>query len=151
MGKFNFIQKYLGKEIFMELHKLYLIHEISFNFRYSIIFLDSNKTIIKLMENRIFKIKFGNKETIGYFCKIPFLNKNNLLSIFIIDNNVLNEEILNKKDDKIMIYTIGDKKIKEINLSNRRNYTSKEFNTTIVEIKEEDGIINYLELDNRII
>ena len=36
-------------------------------------------------------------------------------------------------------------------MSNRRIYTSEEFATTIIEIKEEDKIKNYIELDNNII
>ena len=150
MEKFNLIKKYLGKEIFMELHEFYLSHKISFNLRNSKVVLDSSKTIINQIEKYIFKIKVGNKESIGYFCKIPFPNKNNLLSVFITDNNILNEEILNKKDDNIMIYN-GEKKIKEISFSNRRIYTSREFNTTIIEIKEDDEIKNYIELDDNII
>ena len=38
-----------------------------------------------------------------------------------------------------------------INLSNRRKYTNKECNTTIIEIKDDDEIKNYLKIDDHII
>ena len=113
-------------------------------------YFDSCKIIIHQLENYICKIRIGNKESIGTFCKIPF-DRNNVQSVLITDNNLLNKEILNKKDEKILIDINGDKTNKEINLSNRRIYTSEEFATTIIEIKEEDKIKNYIELDNNII
>ena len=36
----------------------------------------------------------------------------------------------------------------ELNLNNRIKYTNKEYDTTIIEIKESDNITNYLELDD---
>ena len=45
----------------------------------------------------------------------------------------------------------NDSEIKEINLNNRIKYTNKEYDITIIEIKEEDNIKDYLELDENII
>ena len=138
----------------MELNDFYLSYKISYKYNFGLygIFLsiDSFKIIINQLENYICKIRIGNKESIGTFCKIPF-DRNNVQSVLITDNNLLNKEILNKKDEKIVIDINGDKTNKEINLSNRRIYTSEEFATTIIEIKEEDKIKNYIELDNNII
>ena len=41
--------------------------------------------------------------------------------------------------------------IRKLNLNNRMKYTDEEYDITIIEIKKEDGINNYLELDNNII
>ena len=150
---FNLIKKYLGQDIFKKLEKLYFSFNISFP-RPSICSeeisfnLESCKIIINQMENYVCKIKVGNKEVVGFPCKIPFPNEDNLLKVFIINNSILNEDILNKKNENILINL--NKKNKLINLSNRRKYSSKEYNTTIIEMKDNDGINNYLEIDDYI-
>ena len=40
---------------------------------------------------------------------------------------------------------------KQINLNDRIKYTNEEYDITIIEIKENDNIKNYLELDDKII
>ena len=96
----------------------------------------------------ICEIKTGNSIGTGFFCKIPFPNKDNMLKVFITAGYIVNEN-----DEKISIF-IKDKKIKELNLNNRIKYTSRSrYNdTTIIEIKDEDKIVNnYLELDYKIL
>ena len=71
-----------------------------------------------------------------------------MLKVFITAGYIVNEN-----DEKISIF-IKDKKIKELNLNNRIKYTSRSrYNdTTIIEIKDEDKIVNnYLELDYKIL
>ena len=52
----------------------------------------------------------------------------------------------------IIISINNDKnKYREIKLDNRMKYTNKDYDITIIEIKEEDKINNYLELDEIII
>lgn len=101
---------------------------------------------IYITENCIYKI---DKITIGFFCKIPFKNKNNILPILIIMSKYKHN--IYKEDGKILIS--NDKYKKELFVLNRRIYkTENNFrNYFIIEIKEEDGIDNYLELDDRII
>ena len=159
MEKFNLIRKLLGQGIFKELNELYLSYKISiFNdgicilkLSYYYFDLKTCKNLINQAENYIYKIIVGNKEAIGFFCIIPFNNKENMITVLITNNIVLNEEQLNKKDSKILMDIKEEKAIKEINLLNRRKYTSKEYNITIIEIKKEDEIKNFLELDDRII
>ena len=67
----------------------------------------------------------------------------------ITSNSNINEEILNKKDGQISIEINGEK-IKYICLNNIMKYTSKAYDTTILEIKEEAEINNYLEIDTNI-
>ena len=114
---------------------------------------DCTREIVNQMQKNICKIKIGAEQGTGFFCKIPFPDKNKMLKVLITNNHVINENILYKKDEKISIYIEQEKKIRELNLNNRIKYTKKkeEYDITIIEIKEEDGINNFLELDDIII
>ena len=118
----------------------------------SYITIDQTKTILNQLENCICKIFVddGSKAT-GFFCNIKYDNKE--MPVLITNNHVLNED--NIKLNKII--TIGLNKGNELICKNikvdedRMVYTSKKFDTTIIEIKKEkDEIYNYLELDNNI-
>ena len=87
--------------------------------------LESTKTIIEQMDKTICKIILndGSKGT-GFFCKIPFVN-NKKLSVLLINNHVINDL---KKN--ITIYY--DNKFIEIELENRKKYTNKEYDITII-------------------
>ena len=108
--------------------------------------LKSTEKIIEQMRNNVCKIYLldGTKGT-GFFCKIPYDKKNNLLTVLISNNHVINDDILKKKE-KILISINNTKK--ELELQNRIIYSNKEYDITIIEIKEKsDKINNYLELD----
>ena len=91
--------------------------------------------------------KIGIKEFLGtgFFCKIPIPFLNNMLRVLITNNHIVNRELLFQKDAKISIQTKEDYKI--LDLNDRIKYTSEEFNITIIEIKDDDQINNFLELD----
>ena len=112
---------------------------------------ESTKKILEQMEKGICKIKLGQEQGTGFFCKIPFPNKNNMLPVFITNNHIINEIVLYKEDSKIEIDIMEENNIKIINLNNRLKYTNEKCDITIIEIKEEDNINNYLELDDYII
>ena len=112
---------------------------------------ECTKKIIEQMEKNICRIKIGQNQGTGFFCKIPFPDKDNLLPVFITNNHVINEQILDIPDKKIDIYIREEREPKEINLNNRIKYTNKQFDTTIIELKEKDDIKNYLELDDIIL
>ena len=80
----------------------------------------------------------------GFFYKIPFIN-NLELNVLITNNHIMNLEM-----DKIIISKNNDNEMKEIKLNNRIKYANKEYNISIIEIKEKDNIDNYLELDGNI-
>ena len=103
------------------------------------------------MKKCICKIKLDNKQGTGFFCKIPFPDINNRLSALITNNHIINEKELYQNDSKIYISIKDKDSIKELNLNNRQKYTNKEYDITIIEIKEEDDINDYLELDDIII
>ena len=116
----------------------------------NVISFESSKKIVEQMEKNICKIKIGNEQGTGFFCKIPFPNKNNMLPVFITNNHIINKELLYKKDEKILVY-IEETDTKKINLDNRLKYTNEEYDVTIIEIKESDSIEDFLELDENLI
>ena len=110
---------------------------------------DSIRNIVQQMERGICKIKIGIEQGTGFFCKIPFPNKENMLPVFITNNHIINKELFN---EKIQIKIKEEKNKKYINLNkNRKKYTNEKYDITIIEIIEEDNINNYLELDDIII
>ena len=112
---------------------------------------ECTKKIIEQMEKNICKIKIGQNQGTGFFCKIPFPDMNNMLPVFITNNHIINKEFLNKENAKISLDIKEEADKINIDLNNRIKYTSKEYDTTIIEIKNEDKIQNYLKLDNIII
>jgi len=110
------------------------------------------KIILEQMERHICKIKNDKEhQGTGFFCKIPFPDKKNMLSVLITNNHIIDENMLNNKDENIEIKIKEKEDFQKIYLKNRMNYTSKKFDITIIEIKEEDEIKYYLELDDIIL
>jgi len=107
--------------------------------------------ILKQMEKYICKITIGDKQGTGFFCKIPILNKYDKLTVFMTNNHLINNEMLESNFKNIFLDTKEGKYIDHLDLNNRLKYTNEKYDITIIEIKEEDGIENYLELDDTII
>ena len=104
------------------------------------------------MENCICKI-YNNegegKKGTGFFCKILYNNYN--IPVMITNNHVINEKYITEKND--IDITLNDDKIsKTIILNdNRKIYTNKEYDITIIEINcEKDEINNFMNLDEKI-
>ena len=116
------------------------------------------KKIDKQIEKTLCKIIFNKKgenqfdTATGFLCKIPFPDTYNLKPVLITCNNVLKDKDIlpNKKIE----YTMNDDKyIRTILIDELRiTYTSpeEEYDTTIIEIKNEDGldIKSFLEVDD---
>ena len=102
------------------------------------------------MKESICKIRINNYyEGTRFFWKIPFPDKIKNLKVLITNEYIINEYKLYKNVESIFL-KINDE-YKQLNLNNRIKYLSKEYFTTIIEMKEEDEISNYLELDDNII
>ena len=130
-----------------------LENEISIHSYPKIIEIDCMEKIIEQMKKNIFKIhkKKGEKGT-GFFCNIKYDN-NNILKVMITNNHVIDEEYINnyKEIEIIINENSKDSRYKKLILNNNRCiYSSKEYDTTIIEIKEEDKIDSYLELDDNL-
>jgi len=109
---------------------------------------ECSQKIIKQMEKNICKIKIGQCLATGFFCKIPLPDQNNILPVLITNNHVINHDSLYKEDTQIFVYIKEETEIKIMNLNNRMKYTNEEYDITIIEIKENDNIHNYLEIDD---
>ena len=110
--------------------------------------LESTEIILNQMKNCVCKIYMDNgiKGT-GFFCKIPFPDKDHLIPFLITNNHIIDESYL-KKDKRIEFTINNDKMEKKLIISNRRVYTSVKYDITIIEIFEsKDDIKNFLELD----
>jgi len=108
--------------------------------KYPLITIDETELILKQMRNSICKIENENGDGTGFFCQIS--NKNLLTT-----NHIINEEII--KDKNIIKVKLNDNKIKK-DLKIKDYYTSIEYDTTIIEINDNDENISYLEIDNDI-
>ena len=109
--------------------------------------IEGTKKILNQLKNYICKIENKNGNGTGFFCYIPY--KNGKLEVLITNNHVINEEIL--KEKRIKVSLNDEKENKIIELKNKKIYTSKLYDTTIIEINSvNDNIHNYLELDDQI-
>ena len=117
----------------------------------SLIKLECAEKIIEQMKKNICKIKIDQMQGTGFFCKIPFPDHNNMLPVLITAYHVINEEFLNKDDAKIVLEIKANPNVKELNLKDRIKYANKKYDTTIIEIKAEDNISDFLELDDIIV
>ena len=86
---------------------------------------ESSKKIIDQMEKTICKIRSEDQQGTGFFCKIPFPDKNKFLPVLITVNHVINEELLYKNNMEILLEIKGDENIKVLNLNNRIKYTNR--------------------------
>ena len=115
------------------------------------VFIDETKELLKQMRNGVYQIcNQGNNGT-GFPCRIP-LSKDNNLPVFITSNNVINEDYL-KQEQNIPIQIKIGKEINKISISlkDKFYYTNKDYDITIVEIKQNvDNINTFLELDQNI-
>ena len=109
------------------------------------------KKILEQMTKNICKINIGEERGTGFFCKIPFPNKDNMLPVFITNNHLINEKLLNEDNGKINIKIKEGESEKVIKLNNRIKYNSIKYDITIIEIKENDDINDFMELDEGII
>ncbi len=111
--------------------------------------LKGTETILEQMKKKVCKICVGNgAKGTGFFCKIPYPDENNLLPVLITNNHVINQSILQTENKRISL-TINNID-KEIILDNRLKYTNKTCDITIIEIKKQDRIEHYLELDDNL-
>ena len=86
----------------------------------------------------------------GFFCLIPYPDKNHLLHVLITTYRTINENFL-KENKQIKLTLNNDQKEIKIKIDkNRKIYLSKEYDIVIIEIKpEKDKINHFLELDEK--
>jgi len=110
--------------------------------------LDNTEIIISQMQKSICKIYMDNgAKGTGFFCRVPYPDKNHYINCLVTNNHVIDEPNLDK--NKSIELSINNSKIeKMIKIGNRRVYTNKLYDTTIIEIFEEkDDIKDFLDID----
>ena len=107
------------------------------------------KAILEQMMNCICKIKIKGATGTGFFCKIP-LGTNETLNVLMTNYHVLDEKYY--EDNKEINLLVNDEdKAYEINLLiKRKTYFNKDYDIAIIELKDSDGIKNFLELDENL-
>ena len=110
---------------------------------------DVTQKILNQMTTCICKVKNNDKLGTGFFCKIPYKN-NTKKNALITSSQIIDEYyLLHNNHIKILINEFNEQK--KINIEpTRKIYTNKLYNTKIIEIKENDDINNYLELDENL-
>ena len=108
------------------------------------------KMILTQMETHICKIILKESIGTGFFCKIRYPDEFHLLPVLITNNHILNKNEL--EINKIIRITLNDGLIaKNIILDKSRLiYTNKSLDTTIIEIKAEDKIDKFLDVDDNV-
>ena len=107
----------------------------------------STEKILHQMKHCVCKIKIGKMSATGFFCKVPIINMNFLMTNY----HVINEDFM-KENKEIQILLNDEKEALVLDLTiKREKYFSKEYDITLIELKENDGIKEYLELDDNIL
>ena len=111
--------------------------------------IEGTKKIVEQIANCICKVKNNQLIGTGFFCKIPYKN-NTKINVLITSYQIINEFYTSQYNYiNLLLDDYNQQKI--INLDPTRNiYFNKEYNTTIIELKEYDNINNYLELDDNL-
>ena len=117
----------------------------------SIVTIKKAKLIIEQIEKSICRIycKDGSKGT-GFFCYIKN-KKGKKLRVLITNNHIIGHEQINK-NQKLTISFNNDKEIADLYLDSNKNiYTDKDYDITIIELKEKEFNNNlFLEIDDRV-
>ena len=104
--------------------------------------------ILDQLMNCICKIKMKGGFGTGFFCKIP--DKNEILKVLMTNYHVLNEKSL-EENEKLNLRLNDENQIVKLDLEiERKTYFNEDYDLTLIELKEEDKIKNYLELDDNL-
>ena len=124
------------------------INEIMIEGAITPISLRKTRKILEQMENCVCKMYVEGKKGTGFFMKIPY--KNDLLKVLITNNHVLNDNDIDVGNTITFSFDNGKPiiniKIKE----NMKRYTNEILDITIIELKDNDKINNFLDLDENI-
>ena len=97
--------------------------------------INQHKKILDQMSNSVCRIAIGNKTGTGFLCLIPFPKIENRLKVLITCNHVFNDIAIGNKIE--VIFDNGMQKEIIIDES-RRVYTKKEYDITIIELKDNE-------------
>ena len=128
---------------------MYEIKEISIKDALAPVSIKTTEIILDQMKNCVCKIHKGNINGTGFFLRITY--NNNLYDLLITNNHVLNEQDI-MINNSIIISLNNEQILKEIKIDGKRKkYTNEKCDITIIEIKKEDNINNFLSLDDKLL
>jgi len=106
------------------------------------------KIILNQMKNCICKIKINAVNGTGFFCKIPY--KRGSMNVLMTNYHVLDYNYF-KENDEINLFMNDNKEVKVIKLgTDRKTFFDEDYDIAIIEIKEDDGIEKFLDLDENL-
>ena len=109
---------------------------------------EKTKIILDQMENYTCLIKINNTNGTGFFCNIPYNEKK--IPVLMTNHHVLYDKSNIIRDNKFLIQLKNRNDVKKFD-ENRIIYFNKEYDISIIEIKKEDKIDNFLELDDNLL
>ena len=92
------------------------------------------------MKNSVCKIINQNISGTGFFCKFPFPNNFSLLPVLITCNHVLDNNDISKGNE--IKFILNNTLYSLLIDDSRKVYSNKMKDTTIIEIKKSDNILN---------
>ena len=124
------------------------IKEISIKDSLDPVSIEQTEIILDQMKESVCKIHIEGKHGTGFFMQVPYDNQS--LKLLITNNHVLNEQDI-MPGNTINISLNNEQIFKKIKIDiNRKKYTNKDLDVTIIEIKDEDNINKYISLDDKI-
>ena len=110
--------------------------------------LEETQKILEQMTTCICKVKSNDIYGTGFFCRIKFLD-NTFIKVLTTSYQLIDDNYFKENNE---INLIVDNQIKIINLTKKRKiYSNKDFDLTLIEIKDFDRINNYFELDENLL
>ena len=110
--------------------------------------IEGTKKILDQLMNCICKIQIKGTYTTGFFYKFSY--KKQAIKVFMTNYNALNEKDFGE-NKKLNLSLNEEKETKTIDLSiERKTYFNKDYDITLIELKDEDKIKDYLELDGNL-
>jgi len=110
--------------------------------------IEETQKILEQMTNCICKVKSKGIYGTGFFCRIRFLD-NTFIKVLTTSYQILDEHYFKENNE---INLIINNQARIINLNKKRKiYSNKDFDLTLIEIKESDKINDYFELDENLL
>ena len=106
------------------------------------------ETILNQMKNCICKIRINRTNGTGFFCTINCKNKK--INVLMTNYHIINE-ISYIENNVLNLFINDDKDVKILNLGIiRKTYFNEKYDLAMIELKEEDNINHFLELDDNL-
>ena len=111
--------------------------------------IEETQKILEQMTNCICKIKLNEIYGNGFFCKLHFPD-NTSIRVLTTSYNFIDENYLKENNEINLILNNNDIKIISVG-KNRKIYLKKEYDLTLIELKDNDKIENYFEFDENLL